>query len=78
MSRPELGVQIWGTEPAALAARAREVEALGFDAVSVPDHLVDHLPAPLIACAVIARATERVRRSVVRAGMKVLPRGRAF
>ena len=40
MSRPAVGVQVWGAGAAALTARARQVEELGFDAVSVPDHLV--------------------------------------
>lgn len=61
MSRPELGVQIWATDPRRLRARAAQIEQLGFDVVSVPDHLVDDLPPPLIACAAIAEATTRVR-----------------
>jgi probable F420-dependent oxidoreductase len=61
MSGPELGVQVWGTDVGVLKERARQVEALGFDAVSVPDHLVDGLPPPLLACAVIASVTRRVR-----------------
>jgi probable F420-dependent oxidoreductase len=61
MSRPELGVQVWSSDIGVLQARARQVEALGFDVVSVPDHLVDGLPPPLFACAVIASVTRRVR-----------------
>jgi probable F420-dependent oxidoreductase len=61
VTRPELGVQVWGASSAALAEKAARVEALGFDAVTVPDHLVDGLPPPFLACAVIAQATSRVR-----------------
>jgi probable F420-dependent oxidoreductase len=61
MSRPELGVQVWGRDVGVLQDRARQVEELGFDVVSVPDHLVDGLPPPLLACAVIASVTRRVR-----------------
>src|SRR3954468_23134469 len=60
MSRPQLGVQIWGPEAATLRERARHVEGLGFDAVSLPDHLTAAVPAPLLGCAVIAEATSRV------------------
>ena len=61
MSGPAVGVQVWGAGAAALTARARQVEELGFDAVSVPDHLVGPLGAPLLTCAVLAQATSRVR-----------------
>lgn len=50
-----------------LLRRARQVEALGFDAVALPDHLVDwtNPPAPWYdawtALAAIAQATETVR-----------------
>jgi probable F420-dependent oxidoreductase len=61
MSRPELGVSIWQTDPARLRDRVRLIEELGFDVVTVPDHLTDGLPPPLIACAAIAAASARVR-----------------
>jgi probable F420-dependent oxidoreductase len=61
MGRPELAVQVWGTQARELVARARLAESLGFDAVSVPDHLTDSVPPPLIACSIIASATERIR-----------------
>src|SRR3954451_3160600 len=61
MSGPAVGVQVWGGDAAALAARARQSEELGFHAVAVPDHLVGTLGAPLLSCAVIAQATSRVR-----------------
>jgi probable F420-dependent oxidoreductase len=61
VSRPTVGVQVWGHGASALAARAREVEELGFDAISVPDHLVGTVGAPLVSCTVIAQATSRVR-----------------
>src|SRR4051812_23546070 len=60
MSRPQLGVQITGPEAATLRERARHVEALGFDAVSLPDHQTAAGPAALLGCAVIAEATSRV------------------
>jgi probable F420-dependent oxidoreductase len=43
-----------------LAAEARRAEAIGFDAVVVPDHLIGQL-SPIPALATIAAATERVR-----------------
>jgi probable F420-dependent oxidoreductase len=61
VSGPGVGVQVWAAGAAALAARGRQVEELGFDAVSVPDHLVGRLGAPLISCAILAQATNRVR-----------------
>jgi probable F420-dependent oxidoreductase len=61
MSGPAVGVQVWAAGAAALAARGRQVEELGFDAVSVPDHLVGALGAPLLSCAVLGQATTRVR-----------------
>lgn len=45
-----------------LAAEARRAEAMGFDAIVVPDHLIEQL-SPIPALATIAAATERVRIS---------------
>jgi probable F420-dependent oxidoreductase len=44
----------------ALAEEARRVEAIGFTAMVVPDHLIEQL-APIPALATIAAATERLR-----------------
>ena len=44
----------------ALGETARRAEALGFDALVIPDHLIDQL-SPVPAMAVIAAATERLR-----------------
>ena len=57
---PALGVQLWGPETASLQAKAVRAESLGFASITVPDHLVPGLVAPLTACAIIASATERV------------------
>jgi probable F420-dependent oxidoreductase len=43
-----------------LGETARRAEALGFDALVIPDHLIDQL-SPVSAMAVIAAATERLR-----------------
>jgi probable F420-dependent oxidoreductase len=43
-----------------LGETARRAEALGFDALVIPDHLIDQL-SPVPAMAVIAAATERLR-----------------
>jgi probable F420-dependent oxidoreductase len=43
-----------------LGETARRAEAIGFDALVIPDHLIDQL-APAPAMAVIAAATERLR-----------------
>jgi len=45
---------------ATLAAEARRAEAMGFDAMVVPDHLIEQL-SPIPALATIAAATERLR-----------------
>jgi probable F420-dependent oxidoreductase len=44
----------------ALGETARRAEALGFDALVIPDHLINQL-SPVPAMAVIAAATERLR-----------------
>lgn len=43
-----------------LGEKARRAEGLGFDALVIPDHLIDQL-APVPAMAVIATATQRLR-----------------
>jgi hypothetical protein len=43
-----------------LAAEARRAEAMGFDALVVPDHLIQQL-SPIPALATIAAATEHLR-----------------
>jgi probable F420-dependent oxidoreductase len=43
-----------------LGEKARRAEGLGFDALVIPDHLIDQL-APVPAMAVIAAATQRLR-----------------
>jgi probable F420-dependent oxidoreductase len=45
-----------------LAARARHAEQLGYSAVVVPDHLLDHL-SPVVAMATVAAATSTLRVS---------------
>ncbi len=47
-------------------AKVRKAEALGFDSVSVPDHLGPSLPqlAPMVALAAAATATTRIRLAV--------------
>ena len=45
-----------------LGERARRAEAIGFDAVVIPDHLIDQL-SPVPAMAVVAATTERIRFS---------------
>ena len=47
-------------DQAALTARARQAEDLGFHALVVPDHLIDQL-APIPALAAVAAVTERIR-----------------
>ena len=47
--------------PDAWAARARRAEDLGFDAIVVPDHIVEGAPAPLAALGFLAAATDRIR-----------------
>jgi probable F420-dependent oxidoreductase len=58
---PALGVALWESDPRALRAKAAGLEQLGFAAITIGDHLVARAIAPLIACAIVADATERVR-----------------
>jgi alkanesulfonate monooxygenase SsuD/methylene tetrahydromethanopterin reductase-like flavin-dependent oxidoreductase (luciferase family) len=44
-----------------VAEKARRVEALGYDLLSVPDHLSDGLAAPLPVLVAAAAATERLQ-----------------
>jgi probable F420-dependent oxidoreductase len=46
---------------AEVAEKARRVEALGYDLLSVPDHLSDGLAAPLPVLVAAAAATERLQ-----------------
>jgi alkanesulfonate monooxygenase SsuD/methylene tetrahydromethanopterin reductase-like flavin-dependent oxidoreductase (luciferase family) len=59
--QPELGVHLWDGDLAELARQAVRMESLGFASVTVGDHLRRSASAPLISCAAIASATDRVR-----------------
>lgn len=50
----------WAPDAAAWAALARRAEALGYDALVVPDH-ISHQLAPIAALAAAAAATSRLR-----------------
>lgn len=56
---PALGAALWNRDSTSLRRRAVELEALGFESLTVGDHL-GYL-SPLPACAVIAEATRRVK-----------------
>jgi probable F420-dependent oxidoreductase len=43
------------------AEKARKVEALGYDVLTIPDHLVDSILAPIPALITAAEATKRLR-----------------
>ncbi|MDA0351889.1 MAG: TIGR03621 family F420-dependent LLM class oxidoreductase [Chloroflexi bacterium] len=56
------GLSARGLEgPAEWTSLARRVESLGYDTLSVADHLVDGLLPPFVALATAAAATERIR-----------------
>jgi probable F420-dependent oxidoreductase len=55
------GVSVWHVASrAALAEKARKVEALGYDTLNFPDHLTDRI-APMPALVAAAEATKRLR-----------------
>ena len=60
----ELGLQLVpgrGEAVSSLRGLARDAEAAGYAALTVPDHLEDGIPGPLTTCATLIEATERVR-----------------
>jgi probable F420-dependent oxidoreductase len=59
--QPALGVQFWEPDPHKLTERTALAERMGFAAVTVPDHPVRGLLAPLTACAIMAEASVRVK-----------------
>lgn len=63
MTRPfRFGVQCGGDHDRASWRRlVRDIEARGYETVFVPDHYVDTEMAPMVAMAVAAEATERLR-----------------
>lgn len=58
---PTLGAVTWSRGADVLSRRAVELENLGFASVGVGDHLIPQASGPLVACAIIAQATTRVR-----------------
>jgi probable F420-dependent oxidoreductase len=58
---PTLGAVTWSRDAETLRRRAVELENLGFASVGVGDHLIPQASGPLLACAIIAQATTRVR-----------------
>ena len=62
-ARPlRFGISGWGRgDPDRWRESCREAEAMGFDVLHVADHLVEGCPPPLLALAVAAEATERIR-----------------
>lgn len=58
---PALGVHLWERDPKRLAQKAAEAERLGFESVTVGDHVLPGLLPPIAACAAIASATSDVR-----------------
>ena len=59
-----------------LAAEARRAESMGFDALVVPDHLIEQL-SPIPALATVAAATERLRIAAVRPQQRPAPSRRS-
>jgi probable F420-dependent oxidoreductase len=56
------GVSIWSAPSRAeWKAKARKAEDLGFDVLTMPDHLIDGAFPPLIALCTAAEATSRLR-----------------
>jgi len=62
---PRLGVNLLGRDPGGWLDDCRRVEALGFDEISVADHLVKGAKSPLVALAAAAAVTERVTFSTM-------------
>jgi probable F420-dependent oxidoreductase len=55
------GVNVWRVQSnATFADTARKIEAMGFDTLSLPDHLTDHV-APMPALIIAAAATKHLR-----------------
>jgi probable F420-dependent oxidoreductase len=63
--RPRLGVNLLASDPSGWLDDCRRIEALGFDEISVADHLVDGSKSPLVALAAAAAVTERVTLSTM-------------
>jgi len=63
--RPRLGVNVLASDPGGWLEDCRRIEALGFDEISVADHLVDGSKNPLVALAAAAAVTERVTLSTM-------------
>lgn len=62
MANFRFGVSLRGVDgPAEWAAKCRRAEELGYDAITVPDHLGPNRPSPFPALAVAATVTERPR-----------------
>jgi probable F420-dependent oxidoreductase len=63
MSRPfRFGVNVgFAPSRAEWAEKARKIEALGYDVLTIPDHLVDAILAPIPALIAAAEATKRLR-----------------
>ena len=56
-----IGAVLLERDPAALGAKASQLEDLGFTSISIGDHLHPRGVGTLTACAVIANATKGVR-----------------
>jgi probable F420-dependent oxidoreductase len=63
--RPRIGVNLLASEPARWLDDCRRAEALGFDEISVADHLVEGSKNPLVALAGAAAVTESVTLSTM-------------
>ncbi|MSO38221.1 MAG: TIGR03621 family F420-dependent LLM class oxidoreductase [Acidimicrobiia bacterium] len=63
MAKPfTFGVQVGGTRNGAdFREHARKIEGLGYDTFCVPDHFLETAMAPMVALAVAAEATTRLR-----------------
>jgi probable F420-dependent oxidoreductase len=63
--QPRIGVNLLASEPARWLDDCRRAEALGFDEISVADHLVEGSKNPLVALAAAAAVTESVTLSTM-------------
>lgn len=62
---PRLGVNLLAGDPETWLDDCRRIEAMGFDEISVADHLVEGSKSPLVALAAAAAVTERVTLSTM-------------
>ena len=62
---PRLGVNLLAGDPGGWPDDCRRIEAMGFDEISVADHLVDGSKNPMVALAAAAAVTERVTLSTM-------------